>query len=74
MRSDANLWNFGHCLPFCELAKNSQSKKTAVTIIEINAEPTPLTYERISDYHIQEKTGQALPKIVDEVKRLLDKR
>ncbi|MDI6806640.1 MAG: NAD-dependent deacylase [Candidatus Aenigmarchaeota archaeon] len=43
-------------------------KISATTIIEINAEPTPLTYERISDYLIQGKTGEILPKIVEEVK------
>ena len=45
-------------------------KTPAVTIIEINAEPTPLTCEKISDYLIQGKTGEILPRIVDEVKRL----
>jgi len=43
----------------------------AVTIIEINADPTPLTYEKISDYLIQGKTGGVLPRIVDEVKRMV---
>jgi NAD-dependent deacetylase len=42
----------------------------AVTIIEINAEPTSLTAEGISDYLIQGKTGDVLPKIVEEVKRI----
>jgi len=41
-----------------------------VTIIEINADPTPLTHEGISDYLIQGKTGEILPRIVDEVKKL----
>jgi NAD-dependent deacetylase len=45
-------------------------KVPAVTIIEINAEPTPLTHEGISDYLIQGKTGGILPKIVEEVKRI----
>jgi NAD-dependent deacetylase len=45
-------------------------KVPAVTIIEINAEPTPLTYERISDYLIQGKTGEILPRIVEEVKKV----
>ncbi|MBE9501252.1 MAG: NAD-dependent deacylase [Chloroflexi bacterium] len=44
-------------------------KIPAVIIIEINAEPTPLTYEKISDYLIQGKTGEILPKIVEEVKK-----
>ena len=38
-------------------------------IIEINADPTPLTEEGISDYLIQGKTGTILPKIAEEVKR-----
>jgi NAD-dependent deacetylase len=36
-----------------------------VTIIEVNAEPTPLTLEGVSDYLIQGKTGDILPKMVD---------
>jgi NAD-dependent deacetylase len=42
----------------------------AVTIIEINVEPTPLTQHKISDYLIQGKTGEILPALVEEVKRL----
>lgn len=45
-------------------------KTAAVTIIEINAEPTPLTEEGISDYLIQGKTGEILPQIVAAVKKL----
>lgn len=45
-------------------------KVPAVTIIEVNAEPTPLTEERISDYLIQGKTGEVLPRIVEEVKKI----
>ena len=41
-----------------------------VTIIEINAEPTPLTAEGLSDYLIQGKTGEILPKILERVKKL----
>ena len=43
-------------------------KVPAVTIIEINAEPTPLTLAGISDYLIQGKTGEVLPGIVARVK------
>lgn len=43
----------------------------ATTIIEVNAEPTPLTREGISDYLIKGKTGKILPAIVEEVKRLM---
>lgn len=39
------------------------------TVVEINAEPTPLTREGISDYLIQGKTGMILPKLVNEAKR-----
>lgn len=42
----------------------------AVTIIEVNAEPTPLTEGGISDYLIRGKTGEILPRLVEEVKRL----
>lgn len=45
-------------------------KSRAVTIIEVNADATPLTWEGISDYLIQGKTGEILPAIVQEVKRL----
>lgn len=41
-----------------------------VTIIEINAEPTPLTSEGISDYLIRGKLGEILPRILEAVKRL----
>jgi len=46
-----------------------QSKKTNAKIIEINAEPTPLTHQHISNYLIQGKTGEILPQLVEEVKR-----
>lgn len=43
--------------------------KTNVKIIEVNAEPTLLTQEGVSDYLIRGKTGEVLPKIVEEVKK-----
>jgi len=43
--------------------------RTTVKIIELNAEPTPLTHEGVSDYLIQGKTGEILPRIVDGVKK-----
>jgi len=49
---------------------HSVGKTQAVTIIEVNTEPTPLTHGEISDYLIQGKTGDVLPRIVDEVKQL----
>lgn len=42
----------------------------AVVIIEVNADPTPLTEDGVSDYFIQGKTGEVLPSLVAEVKRL----
>ncbi|MCK5181739.1 MAG: hypothetical protein KAQ73_04285, partial [Dehalococcoidia bacterium] len=44
--------------------------KTNVKIIEVNADRTPLTHEGISDYLIQGKTGEILPRIVEEVKKV----
>ncbi len=43
--------------------------KGNVKIIEVNADPTPLTREGVSDYLIQGKTGEILPMIVQELKR-----
>jgi len=45
-------------------------KVPAVTIIEVNAEPTPLTQDGVSDYIIRGKTGEVLPAIAEEVKRV----
>jgi len=38
------------------------------TLIEVNAEPTPLTEQNLSDYLIQGRTGQILPRIVAEIR------
>jgi glutathione synthase/RimK-type ligase-like ATP-grasp enzyme len=43
--------------------------KTNVKIIEVNADPTPLTQEGVSDYLIQGKTGEILPRIVEELRK-----
>jgi len=43
---------------------------TSTVIIEVNAEPTPLTQRGISDYIIQGKTGVILPKIVEQIEKL----
>ncbi|MGP8154953.1 MAG: SIR2 family NAD-dependent protein deacylase [Smithella sp.] len=51
-----------------KMAKQRQPGKETI-IIEINADPTPLTEEGISDYLIKGKTGTVLPKIVAEVKK-----
>ncbi|MFO8010284.1 MAG: NAD-dependent deacylase [Dehalococcoidia bacterium] len=48
---------------------SSSSDRRRATIIEVNAEPTPLT-DLISDYLIQGKTGVILPQIVEAVKRI----
>lgn len=40
-------------------------------IIEINAEPTPLTEGGISDYLIQGKTGEILPRIVSALRKMM---
>lgn len=48
--------------------------KAGVRIIEVNAEPTPLTHEGISDYLIQGKTGEILSRVVEEVKRMRSNR
>ena len=39
--------------------------KANVKIIEVNADPTPLTHEGISDYLIQGRTGEILPRICE---------
>lgn len=57
--------------PFASLPRELKIRHSAARIIEINAQPTPLTLEKVSDYLIQGKTGQVLPAIVTEVKTLL---
>jgi NAD-dependent deacetylase len=39
------------------------------TLIEVNAEPTPLTEQNISDYLIQGKTGEILPRLAAAVRK-----
>jgi len=48
----------------------SPVETSTVTIIEVNAEPTPLTEDGVSDYLIQGKTGEVLPAIVREIERI----
>ncbi|MFH0847128.1 MAG: Sir2 family NAD-dependent protein deacetylase [Chloroflexota bacterium] len=55
--------------PFADLPRTARGKK-GVVIIEVNAEPTPLTYGGISDYIIQGKTGEILPGIVEKVREV----
>jgi NAD-dependent deacetylase len=60
--------------PFAGLPRSAGlGYKTKANIIEINAEPTPLTYEGISDYFIQGKTGVILPQIAETVRKRLNK-
>ena len=56
--------------PFANLPRIARQREAA-TIIEVNAEPTPLTLEKISYYLIQGKTGEVLPMILEEVKKLV---
>jgi NAD-dependent deacetylase len=44
-------------------------RRTNVKIVEVNADPTPLTDEGVSDYLIQGKTGEILPRIVEEARK-----
>jgi NAD-dependent deacetylase len=66
--------------PFAQLPRVARSRRahgpraakseSAPVIIEVNAEPTPLTAEGISDYLIQGRTAQILPRIVEKTKEL----
>ncbi|MCJ7514983.1 MAG: NAD-dependent deacylase [Dehalococcoidia bacterium] len=64
--------------PFAQLPRVARQRRVeegrtaeaATTIIEVNAEPTPLTTEGISDYLIQGRSSEILPKIVEAVKKL----
>ena len=55
--------------PFADLPRIAKQKRAK--IIEVNAEPTRLTEEGISEYLIQGKTGEVLPQIVAEAKKLM---
>jgi len=55
--------------PFAGLPRAAKySNRSSPKIIEVNAEPTPLTDEGISDYLIPGKTGEILPRIVELIK------
>jgi NAD-dependent deacetylase len=57
--------------PFAGLPRVARlHSELGARIIEVNAEPTPLTGEGISDYLIQGKTGEVLPEILEAVKRV----
>ena len=72
MRPHVNLRNFSGGLSLRPAAPCGQGTRPGrnALVIEVNAEPTPLTERMISDYLIQGKTGQILPQIVEEVKKL----
>jgi NAD-dependent deacetylase len=55
--------------PFANLPRIAR-QRARVTIIEVNADPTPLTEDAISDYIIQGKTGELLPVIAAEAKKI----
>ena len=57
--------------PAAELPRIAKRKSIPAVVIEVNAEPTPLTEEGISDHFIQGMTGKILPKIVDEIRKLV---
>ena len=62
--------------PFAALPSMARSRgrgNSGVKIIEVNAEPTPLTRQGTSDYLIQGKTGEILPLVVDEVSKLVSR-
>lgn len=50
------------------------AKRRGAKVVEVNFEETPLTREGISDYIIKGKVGEILPRIVEEVKKLREKR
>jgi NAD-dependent deacetylase len=63
--------------PFAALPSMARSRgrdRSGVKIIEINAEPTPLTRQGISDYLILGNTGDILPLVVDEVTKFFSER
>ena len=57
--------------PFANLPRVAKERSLA-KIIEVNAEPTPLTEDGISDYLIQGMIGEILPRILEEVKKFKD--
>jgi NAD-dependent deacetylase len=67
--------------PFAQLPRIARQRRfeegrrsdTPTTIIEVNAEPTPLTAEGISDYLIQGRTTEILPRLVEAVKKIFER-
>jgi NAD-dependent deacetylase len=59
--------------PFAALPRAAKlGRRLGAKVIEINAEPTPLTSEGISDYIVQGMTGEVLPRIAELVAGNLD--
>ncbi len=56
--------------PFANLPRVAGQNSQA-TIIEVNAEPTPLTHEGVSAFLIEGKTGEVLPRIAQAVEKRL---
>lgn len=56
--------------PFAELPRIAKRRMPKPTIIEVNLEPTSATLEGIPDHFLQGKTGEILPRILDEVKKM----
>lgn len=56
--------------PFARLPRLTKARGTGVTVIEVNSEPTVLTAEGVSDYPIRGKTGEVLPQIAEELRRI----
>jgi len=59
--------------PAAELPRLAKRKMPPATVIEVNLEPTSATFDGTSDYFLQGKTGEILPKIVEAVKKKLAK-
>ncbi|MDH5815597.1 MAG: NAD-dependent deacylase [Candidatus Nezhaarchaeota archaeon] len=57
--------------PAASLPRLAKNKTPPASIIEVNLEPTSATIEGISDYFLQGRTGEILPRIVNEVKKKL---
>ena len=55
--------------PFADLPRAAKLGRAEVKVIEVNAEPTQLTQEGLSDYHIRGKTGEVLPGIVEALRK-----
>ena len=58
--------------PFANLPhlarRHRQDGSSSFTLIEVNAEPTPLTEQNISDFFIQGRTGEILPRLAAEIR------